>query len=92
MSEIWITPGWMEMPVDSLSATDIAQAVWQRPVEGLFTAEEVMRLMAAAMAGKVTDADTTSIKFRDLADSKDRIHATVDSAGNRTSIIYDVQQ
>lgn len=50
---------------------------------------ELMRLMAAALLGKATGAATTEMKFRDLADTKDRITATVDENGNRSAVTLD---
>lgn len=66
-----------------------ATEVWSHELEGLFTAKEIMRLMAAALAGKISGAEGTNVKIRDLNDTTDRIDATVDSNGNRLSIIYD---
>lgn len=66
-----------------------ATEVWSHQVEGVFTAQEVIRLIAAALAGKISGAEGTNVKIRDLNDTKDRIDATVDSDGNRLSIIYD---
>lgn len=59
-------------------------------VEGTLDAKEVLRVLLAAMAGKVNGADTSSITFRDQADTKDRITATVDGNGNRTAVAVDV--
>lgn len=66
-----------------------ATEVWSHQLEGLFTAKEIMRLMAAALAGKISGAEGTNVKIRDLNDTTDRIDANVDSAGNRLSIVYD---
>ncbi|MFH1596714.1 MAG: hypothetical protein ABIG94_10160 [Pseudomonadota bacterium] len=40
-------------------------------------------------AEKSSGGGTSTVKFRDHADSKDRIIATVDSSGNRTDVILD---
>ena len=66
-----------------------AQAVWARALEGEFTAEQMMRLMVAALAGKVSGAAGSTVSFRDLADTRDRIVATVDENGNRTAVVRD---
>ena len=63
--------------------------VWDVPVEGAYTAQEVMRLLAAALAGKTSIAAGTRT-FRDLADTKDRLSVDVDGTGNRTSVTTDV--
>ena len=48
-----------------------------------------MRIFMSALGGLLSGADTTNIKMRDMADTKDRIDATVDADGNRTSITLD---
>lgn len=58
-------------------------------VETGFTVRQTLRLMAAVLLGKASGMDTTTAIFRDLADSKDRISAVVDSDGNRTSVTRD---
>jgi hypothetical protein len=68
------------------SAEQIATAVWNAVAEGSYTYEEVMRILAAAAAGKTSNTGQT---FRDLSDTKDRITGTV-SGGNRTAASYDV--
>lgn len=67
----------------------LAQAVWEAAIDGGYTAEELMRLMSSAMAGKVSGAEGTTTIFRDITDTKDRITATVDTNGNRTAITLD---
>ena len=59
-------------------------------VEGALTYEEVMRIMLAESAGKVvvTNGGNT-VAFRDTADTKDRIVATVDNTGQRTAVTVD---
>lgn len=69
----------------SIDYNAISSAVWTRMIEG-FTAEQVTALMASVLLGKVTGAGTGTERFRDLADTTDRVVATVDNSGNRTSI------
>ena len=63
--------------------------VWAKEIETGFTAEELLRVMAAALAGKLSGAATTEVTIRDVTDSKDRIIATVDADGNRTDVVLD---
>jgi hypothetical protein len=42
------------------------------------------------MGGKASGLGTTTAVYRDLADSKDRISATVDADGNRTAVTRDL--
>lgn len=67
-----------------------AAQVWQHVVDGSLSAEEALRLFAAALAGKVSGAAGPTIIFRDPADTTDRITATVDDDGNRTAVTIDV--
>lgn len=59
-------------------------------IEGTLDHAEVMRILLAGMANKLSGADTGNPKFRDLADTKDRITATTDEHGNRTAVTLDV--
>lgn len=55
------------------------------------TPRQALRLMAAADAGKLSGAATTTVTIRNaVADTADRIQATVDSSGNRTAITYNL--
>lgn len=58
-------------------------------IEGALDHQEVMRILLAAMAGKVSGMDTLSPAFRDSTDSKNRITAITDADGNRTSVALD---
>lgn len=63
----------------------------EEDVETGLTLRQALRLIAAATAGKVSGGGTTTITFASaVADSDDRIIATVDSSGNRTAITYDL--
>lgn len=64
-------------------------ALWDTVIEGSYTAKQIMRLLASAMLGKVSGAGSNAPVFRDLADAKNRITATVDASGNRTAVTLD---
>lgn len=64
--------------------------IWALAIETGYTAKNSMRLMLAALAGKLSGAETTTVVIRDVTDAKDRITATVDESGNRTSVTHDV--
>ena len=68
---------------------DIAAEVWDSALDGAFTAEELVRLMSAVLAGKLSGAAGPTVTIRDLNDTKDRVVATVDSDGNRTDVTLD---
>ena len=59
-------------------------------VEGTVTLRQSIRLHNSALGGKVAGLDTFNPVFRDLADSKDVIDATVDSYGNRSAVTRDL--
>jgi len=71
------------------TSADNAAAVWQRVLESSLTAEEIVRLMASMLTGKVSGAGTGTETFRDLDDAKDRVVVTVDENGNRTAVTRD---
>lgn len=69
--------------------TALTAVVWAYVVEGTHTAVKLMRLFAAALAGKLSGAATATNTIRDIDDTKNRIIATVDADGNRTAITLD---
>lgn len=60
-----------------------------RSIESGFHHSWIMRVLLSALAGKLSGAATTSVAIRDYSDTKDRISATVDEHGNRTSVTLD---
>jgi hypothetical protein len=71
-----------------LSATAV-DAIHDEVVEGTTTLRQAIRLLMSALIGKVSGAPTGPIVYRDLADTKARITATVDENGNRTAVTRD---
>lgn len=59
-------------------------------VETNLTVREGLRLVVAALAGKISGAATTTVTIRNYGDDKNRITATVDAYGNRSSITTDL--
>jgi hypothetical protein len=72
-----------------LSATGVDD-VLDEVVEGTTTLRESVRLANAVLAGKASGLETTEATFRDLADTRDRVVATVDATGNRTAVVRDL--
>jgi hypothetical protein len=68
---------------------EIADAVLDDAVEGAETLRQAIRLVRAALVGKLSGAATTTVTIRDAADSKARITATVDADGNRSAVSTD---
>lgn len=75
---------------DTLTLAAIADAVNDEAVEGTLTLRQMMKLFKAALAGKSAGGGSATITFRDNADTKNRITATVDADGNRTAVTLDV--
>jgi hypothetical protein len=75
---------------DIPSASTVAAAVVAEAIETGYTLKQSMRLMLAALAGKLSGAATTTVTIRDATDTKNRITATVDTDGNRTAVVHDV--
>lgn len=75
---------------DIPSAATIADAVHDEVVDGTITFRQSIRLANSALGGKASGLNTTTAVYRDLADTKDRISATVDADGNRTAVTRDL--
>jgi len=76
---------------DIPSANSVADALLDRTdgIETNWTLRQALRVILAALAGKLSGADSTSVAIRDVNDAKDRISATVDADGNRSAVSYD---
>jgi hypothetical protein len=72
------------------TAAENADAVLDEVVEGTTTLRQSVRLANSVLGGKASGLETTEATYRDLADSKDRIVATVDSDGNRAAVTRDL--
>ena len=68
---------------------EAVDSIWDEAMEGAVTARQQMNIQTSVLAGKSSGGGSAIIKFRDLADSKDRQTATVDTDGNRTSVTVD---
>jgi len=64
-------------------------AIVDEVIEGSTTLRQALRLILATAAGKSSGGGTSVVTFRDMADSKNRISASVDANGNRTSVTRD---
>ncbi len=74
--------------VNALAAAGI-DSIHDEVVEGALTFRQIIKLLLASNGGKSAGGGTGTITFRDNADSKNRISATVDSNGNRTAVTLD---
>jgi len=80
----WDYDGSNEITLQSLVA-----GILSGTIEGSLTLKSVLRLLLAVTAGKASGGGTTTITYRNQADDKDRVVATVDSNGNRTNVVLD---
>lgn len=71
--------------LNDITADNVLDAI----VEGTYSLKEVLRIMSGVLAGKLSGGGTTTLTFRDLSDTLNRIVATVDSSGNRSAITID---
>jgi len=67
----------------------IATAVWSRLTEDAASAQDMLREIWSAAAGKGGRISATQYAYRDRSDSKDRIVATTDAQGLRTAVTHD---
>lgn len=75
-----------------LTPEGLRDAVWGALLESGFTAQDLLRLVAASAAGKLSGAAGTTVTIRDVSDAHDIIVATVDGDGNRSAIVTDLDQ
>lgn len=68
------------------AATEVANAVAAITIEGSLDMIKAIKLILAAAAGKVSGADGLTVTIRDTTDTYNRIVATVDQYGNRSSV------
>jgi hypothetical protein len=84
-SEVWTGPDRTLTASADPSAATIASEVWQQPIESL-TAEEMMRVMVAALAGKTTGIGTDTENYLAQDGITPRITATFDADNNRDTV------
>jgi hypothetical protein len=70
--------------------TGLLAAIFAQVVTGTTTFIQGLRGLFAVMLGKSSGLGSTTAVYRDIADSKDVITATVDADGNRTAITRDL--
>ena|SRR5436190_2603083 len=91
---VQVGQGWIQnidATIESRS-TLTAVGVWQYIISNGKSAEQIVRGLVAVLLGKLSGANTTQIKMRNIADDTDVVVATVDSNGNRTSIVLDLDE
>lgn len=95
---ITVDQDWLVAPADTdrFNIYEIGNAVplsvMNQTVEGLVTLKKSLRGITAALLGRSSGhtSGASSPKYRDLANAKDRISATTDADGNRTTVTLDL--
>jgi hypothetical protein len=82
---VYINTDGLVDPAD-LTASNLAGSVLAAGDVDGYSLEEAAKIIVAALAGKLSGADGTTISIRDLNDTVDRVVATVDASGNRTGV------
>jgi hypothetical protein len=78
------------LPATLAALNDITAAeLLTATIEGSIDLAAVLRIFLAYAAGPVNGGGTSTIHYRDQADSKDRIIMSVDASGNRSSVTVD---
>ena len=81
----------LAVPGDSMALTPAAiDAILDEVVDGGYTVRQLLRGYASALMAKLSGADINLPVFRDVGDTKDRISAVTDAAGNRTAVTLDL--
>lgn len=65
---------------------DAVDEILDEVVEGTVTVRQALTLILSFISGKCSGGGTTTITYRDIGDTKDRIVMTVDSDGDRSEI------
>lgn len=87
-----ITDGTLRIDAWYYPITDDGHLAGDDDDEGLIdglSIEQALRVILAAAAGELSGAATTTVTIRDIADTADRIVATVDASGNRSATTID---
>lgn len=86
-SEVSLIVGNSAGLITADDATGLADAVWAKIIETGFDASRMLRIIAAAAAGKSSGGPGSPV-FRNLADSQDQITGTATENGDRTAATY----
>ena len=74
----------------ALTPEGISNAVWAQIIEAGYSASDLLQLITASAAGKLSGAPGSLIQITGVDGSTVRINATVDGVGNRTAVTYNV--
>ena len=75
---------------EKLNDAGSASNPWTEVIESGYTAAQILKLLAAVAAGKLSGAPGGPIAITGIDGTTVRVSATVDSSGNRTAVVYNV--
>ncbi len=78
----------LDVNVTGIGASAV-DSIHDEVVEGSTTLRQAVRLLLSVLVGKSGGGGTSTITFRDLADTKNRISATVNASGDRAAVTRD---
>ena len=84
-----VTTSQIDDLATAAAVTGFPAAMLATVIENALDLQDFLRIMMAALSGKSTGGGTATITFRDNADTKARITATVTANGNRTAVVLD---
>jgi hypothetical protein len=70
-------------------AADAVDEILDEVIEGTTTLRQALRLFLSVLTGKASGGGSSSVVFRDIGDTKDRVTMTVDASGNRSAVTRD---
>jgi hypothetical protein len=70
--------------------SEAVDSILDELVVGTYTMRQILKILASALAGKVSGAETSTITFRGVDDTSNVIVAAVDTNGNRSKITLTV--
>lgn len=68
----------------------LVNTIFSRAIESGYTFENCIKLCIAALAGKLSGAETNTITVRNINDTLNRITYNFDANNNRTTVTYDL--
>lgn len=75
---------------DALAADAVDEILDDTIGDSTVTVRQALRLLVGVLGGKLSGAATTTITIRNVADTLDRVTATVDADGNRSAVTLDL--
>lgn len=74
----------------SALAANAVDEILDEVITGTVTMRQALTAFLAVLVGKASGLDTTTAVYRNVADDKDVVTATVDADGNRTAVTLDL--